>query len=115
LHDETGGRHTTRRSLLKAMLAAQAAPSGAGAPVGAGQGAPSNKLALGVIGVGAQGQYDMRNFLGHDDVRVTAICDVNKRNIESAKRAIAQAYGSADVKVYADFRELKRMPRSTPC
>ncbi len=99
--------HTTRRSLLKAMLAVRVAPLLVPARLLAvGQAAPSNKITLGVIGVGAQGQYDMRNFLGHDDVRVTAVCDVNKRNIESARRLIAQAYGSADVKVHADFREL---------
>jgi predicted dehydrogenase len=89
------------------MLAARVAPLLVPARLlAAGQAAPSNKLTLGVIGVGAQGQYDMRNFLGHDDVRVTAICDVNKRNIESAQRLIAKAYGGADAKVHADFREL---------
>ncbi len=57
--------HTTRRSLLKAMLAARVAPVPVPARLlAAGQGAPSNKLTLGVLGVGAQGQYDMRNFLG---------------------------------------------------
>ena len=99
--------HPTRRSVLKAMLAARVAPIFVPARLlAAGQGAPSNKLTLGVIGVGAQGQGDMRNFLGHSDVRVTAICDVNKRNIESAQRLIAKAYGSSGAKVYADFREL---------
>ena len=72
----------------------------------AGQTAPSDKITLGVIGVGAQGQYDMRNFLTHDDVRVTAICDVNQRNIAAATEHIAKAYGSPDVKVFPDFREL---------
>jgi hypothetical protein len=99
--------HPTRRSFLKAMLAAMVAPLLVPARLlAAGQAAPSNKVTLGVIGVGAQGQYDMRNFLGHDDVRVTAICDVNRRNIGSAQRLIANAYGSSDAKVYADFREL---------
>jgi predicted dehydrogenase len=99
--------HMTRRSLLKTMLAARAVPLVVPARLlAAGETAPSNKLTLGVIGVGAQGQYDMRNFLSHSEVRVTAICDVNKRNIESAKRLIAQTYGSADAKVCKDFREL---------
>ena len=76
--------HPTRRSFLKAILVAKVAPIFVPARLlGAGQAAPSNKITLGVIGVGAQGQYDMRNFLGHSDVRVTAICDVNKRNIDS--------------------------------
>jgi len=102
-------RHdSTRRSFLKGALAAGAGPWFVPARVlgTAGRTAPSGKLTLGVIGVGAQGQYDMRNFLAHQDVRVTAICDVNKRNIASAREHIAKAYGSGDVKVFTDFREL---------
>jgi predicted dehydrogenase len=90
------------------MLAAGTAPwlvpaHVMGAP---GQPAPSNKITLGVIGVGDQGRSDLRDFLRHDDVRVTAICDVNQRNIESARRLVAERYGRPDVKVFADFRAL---------
>ena len=35
-----------------------------------------------VLGVGDQGQADMRGFLGLDDVRVVAICDVNPAMFE---------------------------------
>ena len=48
----------------------------------------------------------MRNFLGKADARVTAICDVNRRNIARARAHVAAAYGSPDVKVFHDFREL---------
>ena len=98
----------SRRSLLKTMLAAGIAPSFVPAHVLRAQSAPSNKITLGVIGVGAQGTGDMRAFLNHDDVRVTAVCDVNTRNIERARKLIAERYGSDDVKVYRDFRELNR-------
>src|SRR4030042_2957190 len=96
-----------RRSFLKSMLAAGAMPWIVPSHVlGAkGRTRPSAKLTLGVIGVGAQGQGDMRNFLGQDDVRVTAISDVNKRNIESARKHIATQYGSPDVHVFAAFRD----------
>lgn len=98
----------TRRGFLKATLAAGAAPWFVPAHVlgSAGQPAPSEKLTLGVIGVGAQGTYDMRNFISQPDVRVTAVCDVNQRNIAAAREHIVQAYGSPDVKVCKDFREL---------
>lgn len=72
------------------------------------QTAPSNKITLGVIGVGAQGTHDMKAFLNHDDVRVTALCDVNTKNIERAQQAVAERYDSADVKTFRDFRELNR-------
>jgi predicted dehydrogenase len=99
---------SNRRSFLKSMFAAGAAPWFVPARVfGAdGRTTPSNKITVGVIGVGSQGQFDMTNFLSQDDVRVTAICDVNQRRIASARDRIVKAYGSADVKVYADFREL---------
>lgn len=102
------GMKPTRRSFLHSMLAAGVAPSLVPAHVlgGAGQTAPSNRLTIGVIGVGAQGTGDMTNFLAQDDVRVTAICDVNQRRIANARERIAKTYGSPDVKVFADFREL---------
>ena len=98
----------TRRTFLGSVVAAGAAPWIVPAHVlgAAGQTAPSNKITVGVLGVGAQGQDDMRNFLAQDDVRVTAICDVNKRHVESARDRIAKAYGTADVKTPADFRDL---------
>lgn len=99
--------HTTRRTFLKAMLAARVAPVFVPAPLLAGgAGAPSNKISLGVLGVGAQGQYDMQNFLQYDDVRVTTLCDVNQRNIDAARGLVAKAYGNSDVRVFTDFREM---------
>jgi predicted dehydrogenase len=88
------------------MFAAGAAPWFVPSHVLAGQTPPSGKITLGVIGVGAQGANDMQNFLSQDDVRVTAICDVNQRNIAKARERIKATYGSPDVKLYADYREL---------
>jgi predicted dehydrogenase len=109
---ETPTIDRARRAFLKSALAAGAAPWIVPARVlgNAVQTPPSGKLSLGVIGVGSQGQGDMRDFLTHDGVRVTAICDVNQRNIRSARDHIAKAYGSPDVKVFADFRELNADP-----
>lgn len=97
-----------RRHLLQSILAAGVAPMFVPARLLRSQTAPSNKLTLGVIGVGAQGTGDMRAFLNHEDVRVTALCDVNTRNLERARGFIAESYGSADVRVHRDFRELNR-------
>ena len=105
-------RRPTRRAFVKSLMAAGAAPWVVPAHVLGAEGktAPSNKITLGVLGVGAQGQGDMRNFLGLDDVRVTAICDVNKRNLAGAQAHIAGAYGKPDVKVLSDFRKLNADP-----
>lgn len=95
----------TRRRLLECFLASSA-PLFIPARLLRGAGAPSNQVSLGVLGVGAQGRHDMRAFLNHDDVRVTALCDVNQRNIETAGKILAEKNGTPDAKVYSDFRQL---------
>lgn len=109
---ELAPRRASRRAFLTSLLAAGTAPWFVPARVlgASGQTPPSDKITLGVIGVGAQGQGDMLNFLTSDRVRVTAICDVNQRNIDGARRRITEAYGKPDVKVLADFRELNADP-----
>lgn len=99
---------TSRRSFLAQILTSGVTPVFVPAHVLRSQSAPSNKITLGIIGVGAQGTHDMRAFLNHDDVRVTALCDVNTRNIENARRIVAERHGSADVRTFVDFRELNR-------
>jgi predicted dehydrogenase len=98
----------TRRSLVAGIVASATAPLcvpsrvlGLGGAV-----SPSNQISLGVIGVGRQGQVDMQAFMNHDDVRVTALCDVNERNLAAARGILAQKYGGAHVRSFADFREL---------
>lgn len=107
-----GGVLANRRTFLTTLLAAGVAPTFLPSRVlGAeGQVAPNSKVTLGVIGVGAQGHSDMLAFLARKDVRVTAICDVNQRNIERARAAIREAYGSADIQVHTDFRALNADP-----
>lgn len=41
--------------------------------------APSNRIAVGIIGTGNQGTNDMKQFLKDERVQVVAVCDVNKR------------------------------------
>lgn len=94
------------------MLAAGTAPIfvpshvlGAG-----GQTTPSNKLNVGVIGVGTRGLLVMRSFLTMDDARITAICDVNRQHLERARQAITESYGPSNVRTYSDFRALNADP-----
>ncbi|MBL9138179.1 MAG: Gfo/Idh/MocA family oxidoreductase [Verrucomicrobiales bacterium] len=103
---------TDRRSFLSAMLVAGVAPTFVSARVlgAAGGSSPSKQVTLGVIGVGAQGTSDMKAFLSLKDVRVRAICDINQRNIENARRAVAEVYGKPDVTVHHDFRALNADP-----
>lgn len=99
---------TTRRHFLNSVLAAGVAPLVLpGHVLGLnGQTAPSGRINVGVIGVGAQGRSDMGGFLGHKDARVAALCDINKKNLAISRHDVAKAYGRDDIKEYHDFREL---------
>ena len=68
--------------------------------------APSNKIALGCIGVGWQGGGNLENFLAQEDCQVVAICDVDEQHLQQAIDTVNSKYGNKDCKGYKDFREL---------
>ena len=77
----------------------------------AGAVAPSNRTVLGCIGVGGdrpggQGTVDLKSFLGRDEVRIVAACDVDAVHRQNARNIINQKYGSRDCSTYNDFRDL---------
>jgi len=102
---------TRRRFLQKTVVAASSALSlpaiipasarGAGGAV-----APSNRIVMGAIGVGSMGQGDLRGFLGKREVQMVAVCDVDRKHREQAKRAVDDKYKNNNCKTYLDFREL---------
>jgi predicted dehydrogenase len=96
------------RSNLAATLAASVLPSIVPASVLGKDGGttPGNKINLGCVGTGPQGRGVMGNFLAHDDLRVVAVCDLAKRNLDAARVAVNQRYQNTDCATYADFREL---------
>ena len=77
--------------------------------------APSERIAVGCIGIGNRGSYDLTCFLGEADAQVMAVCDVRGVNRDKAKRTIDAKYGNADCKTYIDLREiLARHPEAKP-
>ena len=72
----------------------------------AGAIAPSNRIVMGAIGVGSMGTGDMKGFLNRDQVRMLAVCDVDKKHRDRAKRIVDKRYENNDCKTYLDFREL---------
>jgi predicted dehydrogenase len=68
--------------------------------------APSNRLALACIGLGIQGTGNMRAFLGNQEVRVAAICDVHQTQLQKGKQVVDKWYDNADCAVSGDFREV---------
>lgn len=68
--------------------------------------APSNRLALGCIGLGIQGTGNMKAFLNLPEVRVLAVCDVHETRRAQGKQTVDAQYGNADCVAYRDFREM---------
>jgi predicted dehydrogenase len=68
--------------------------------------APSNRIVMGAIGVGAKGTANLKSFLKRKDVQVVAVCDVDRERREKTKRTIDDEYGNKDCETYLDFREL---------
>lgn len=117
---------TSRRGFLKSAAAGgalAAAPLIVPASV-FGANAPSNRIHLGVIGLGTRGLPDMRTFLRNEDVQMMAVCDVNRasngyrnevtvmgldRGLEIANSHYAAQQKSGQfqgVDGYTDFREI---------
>jgi predicted dehydrogenase len=68
--------------------------------------APSNKLHVGMIGVGSQGTWDMRGFLDKQEALVVAVCDIDVKRQKTAKAEVDLKYGNSDCKTYGDFRDV---------
>lgn len=89
-----------------------ATAAGAGLPwivpstLWSGEGKPANKITVGAIGVGGMGSADLNGFLGDERCRVLAVCDPDKKHLESARKSVNNRYGNQDCAAYKDFREL---------
>jgi hypothetical protein len=102
----------SRRRFLATVLSSAVAPVivPASALGRDNQTAPSERIAIGCIGLGNRGPQLMRAFLPQNDARVVAVCDVWGRQRESAKRLVDQYYGDTGCAAYGDFRELCGRP-----
>ncbi|MEX2142265.1 MAG: Gfo/Idh/MocA family oxidoreductase [Pirellulales bacterium] len=67
---------------------------------------PSEKITLGVIGIGPRCTYDLTAMLKFPDIRCVAIAEVQAKRREAGKTLVDQHYGNSDCTVYRDFREL---------
>jgi predicted dehydrogenase len=67
---------------------------------------PSDRIALGIIGIGPRCTYDLKAILPFDDVRCVAIADVQASRREAGKGLVDGHYGNHDCVLYRDFREL---------
>jgi predicted dehydrogenase len=99
-------RHRTRREFLKQGIALGALLSSTPPLVVRHLGAadatpPSDRLTIGVIGVGGRGGSLLHEALGNPNVQVRAVCDVDAQHL-----ANAAAIAGAGVDAYADYRKI---------
>lgn len=68
--------------------------------------APSNRIVMGAIGVGDMGTGDMRGFLNKREVQMVAVCDVDAKHRNNAKRIVDDKYGNNNCTAYLNYRDL---------
>ena len=113
--ENSDSREPTRRDLLKQSFAASTAISlpwivSARALGREGSAAASERITLGVIGIGPRCTYDLKSMLALPDVQCVAICDVQASRREAGKTLVDGHYGNNDCVLYRDFRELLARP-----
>jgi len=96
-------KETTRRRFLRTCAAATI-----GVPMFVNSKAfgANDRIAMGFIGMGGQGRGDMNGFMGFDEVRAVAVCDVVDDHLNMAKNQVDRRYGNKDCATYKDFREV---------
>ena len=100
-----------RRSFLQRSLTTGLAAS---APyfvstqaLGGSQSLPaSEKVTLGIVGIGPRCTYDLKSILPMSDVKCVAIADVQQSRRQAGKALVDEHYGNRDCQLYHDFREL---------
>lgn len=99
---------TRRRALFG--LAATAAPLILPARL-LGADAPSGKVHIAMIGTGRQAYHtNMPTLLSMPDVRVVAVCDVDRNRAEASCKKVNEHYNDSSCKLFTDFREALAMP-----
>jgi predicted dehydrogenase len=101
----------TRRELLKQSAAGAAVLAApwfvpATALGKDGKTAASERITLGIIGIGPRGTYDLQAMLKQPDVQCVAVCDVQASRREAAKKVVDEHYQTKDCATYRDFHEL---------
>jgi len=67
---------------------------------------PSDRLTMGLIGLGSMGMRHVKGFLQEADCQIVAVCDVDTARRRAAVQEINRHYGNESCTAYRDFREL---------
>ena len=100
--------HVSRRRFLKTTVAGAAGtfivPTVVPSSV-FGANAPSNRINIGAIGCGRISRdHDIPGVWKADDIRITAVCDLDSRRLDDAKKYVSDYYTKKSGKPYTDVR-----------
>ena len=108
--------HWTRRQFIKGAGATAggiiAVPNiitstAMGAP---GRAAASERITMGVIGVGGRARKVMEAFMAEPDAQIVAVCDVNRERREIGRKKVNDTYKNEDCDTYRDMFEMLARP-----
>ena len=68
--------------------------------------APSNRIGIGMIGVGGMGTGDMQALMWSPDAQIVAVCDLKPERRENAARIADEKYGKNSCAKYEHFWEM---------
>ena len=98
----------SRRRFMKRTAAGLSVPYllTSSVPGRGGRAAASNRLTMGLIGLGSMGMRHVKGFLQEGDCQIVGVCDVDALRRTTAVKEINKHYGNDDCAEYNDFREL---------
>ena len=67
---------------------------------------PNNRINVGIVGYGWQGESNTKPYFYEDDCRVIAVCDVDSKHLAEGVKAVNDHYENTDCASYHDYREL---------
>lgn len=96
----------SRREFLKSTILTAAPWFVPYSAIGADVPPPSDRLTMGITGLGSMGLRHVKGFLQEKDCRILAVCDVDAGRRKAAANIIDKHYDSHDCARYNDFRDL---------
>jgi predicted dehydrogenase len=103
----------SRRTFLKAALAAGVAPLILPSGIWSAETKPNDRITLGFIGIGKMAHGHLPGFLGKSETQTLAVCDVDTTRRNSGKKIVEDFYAKKNdsgtykgCDAYNDFREL---------
>ncbi len=109
----TRRRNVTRRAFLRAAAGAVSAPMVLSSRVWGAEGAePSERIGIGIIGMGSRGFNLLHSFLREPDAQVVAVCDVDMKHFRDNASGQGDAYGLEPARERAEAYYAQRDNRS---